>query len=327
MTTAASPQPTLVGIAKMAAESDLLEAKRQVEYRELETKSWINKCAERPNIPFAWSINPYRGCEYACQYCYARYTHEFMNLSPGADFETKIFAKEWSRSMFVTELRRIPRDEAIGLGTATDPYQPAERRYGLTRRVLECLAEDWGRTLYLTTKSDLVKRDVDLYRAIGQRNRVVINMTITTLDPGLARLIEPRAPRPSLRMDAVAALAKAGVAVGVQASPVLPGINDSHDSLDQIAWAAKEAGARHFIAFPVFLKPCSMGVFLPFLRRNYPHLASRYQAVFEKDAFLRGEYPQTLKARVAGIRARYGLGSREEADQPAWQPQLPLFAA
>lgn len=316
----------LVGIAKLAAESPVLEEKKVVEYRELETRRWIGKCSG-VNRPFDWTINPYRGCEFACRYCFARYTHELMELSPTDDFETKIFAKQWSRSAFATELRRIPRGEAIAIGTATDPYQPAERRYGHTRRMLEVFAEDYGRRIFLITKSDLVQRDVDLFKEINRRNRIVAHVTITTLDRELARLIEPRAPRPDLRIGAVRALAKAGVPVGISASPVLPGINDSYESLDGIAKAASEAGARHMNANVLFLKPCSREVFLPFLEQKFPHLLKRYREMYGNQAYQRGEYPDIIQSRVNQIRAHRGLIRREEEPFRFQEPQLALFAA
>src|SRR4029079_11688041 len=131
----ASSGPKLVGIAKLAAESDLLEAKRQVTYLEFEARSILNR--SKPNMPFTWTINPYRGCEFGCKYCYARYTHEFMELRDPLQFERKIYAKELSPARFREELGALPLGETIGLGTATDPYQPAERRYGVTRQMLE----------------------------------------------------------------------------------------------------------------------------------------------------------------------------------------------
>jgi DNA repair photolyase len=315
----------LIGIAKLAAESALLNAKAKVEYRELESRRWIGRCSGE-RVPFQWTINPYRGCEFACRYCFARYTHEFMELSPGEDFETRIFAKKWSASAFASELRRIPLGDGIGIGTATDPYQPAERRYGLTRRMLELIASDYGHRVSLITKSDLVARDVDAIAEVNRRNRMEVFVTITTLDRDLARLLEPKAPRPDLRMAAVRALADEGLPVGVTASPVLPGLNDSMESLDAVAEAARDAGATRFNAGALFLKPASASVFFEFLEQVFPELVSRYRDLYEGRAFLRGDFPETIKRRVTELRRRY----RFETDTPAWtpeHPQLPLFAA
>ncbi len=320
-------QVPLVGIARFAAESSLLEAKSVVEYREIETRSWIGRCSST-NKPFDWTINPYRGCEIACKYCYARYTHEFMDLSPGPDFETKIFAKHWSASSFASELARIPRGETIAIGTATDPYQPAERRYGLTRKMLEMFAKDYGRSIYLTTKSDLVQRDIDLFVEMGRRNRVGVTLTITTTNEELARLIEPRAPRPSLRLKAVQALADAGVRTGVSLSPVIPGLTDALESLESVVAAAARAGARSVWANPVFLKPCSYGVFLPFLRDRFPDLVARFEQMFANQAYLSGAYPQLIEGRAHFLRTKYGLQERPSTKSETLPGvQIPLFAA
>ncbi len=316
----------LVGIAKLAAESPVLDAKSRVEYRELDSRRWITRCESQRRLPFTWTINPYRGCEFACRYCFARYTHEFMELSPGDDFETQIFAKKWSASAFATELRRIPSGDGIAIGTATDPYQPAERRYGLTQKMLEIAAGDYGHRISLITKSDLVARDAELIAQVNRRNRMEVSVTITTMDRDLARLLEPKAPRPDLRMAAVRSLVEAGVTVGVTASPLLPGLNDSPESIDAIARLSRAAGATGFHAGAVFLKPASAGVFFEFLERVYPELVPRYRHLFADGAFLRGEYPEMLKRRVAEIRARHGFASATPSWTP-YSPQLPLFAA
>ncbi len=213
------PSNGLIGIAKLAAEGPLLEAKRRVEYHELPTRKFITRCSST-RVPFQYTINPYRGCEFGCKYCYARYTHEFMELREPEQFENRIFAKEWNAAAFREELVRIPLREHIAIGTATDPYQPAERRYGITRKILEIMAGERGRYIWITTKSDLVARDVHLLTLLARHNRVSVNMTVTTTDEQLARLLEPFAPRPSLRFAAIRALTGSGVACGVLCCPL-----------------------------------------------------------------------------------------------------------
>ncbi len=226
----------LVGIAKLAAQGPLVEAKRRVQYFELPTRRLLNRTTER--MPFAWTINPYRGCEFGCVYCFARYTHEFMELDPVHAFEEKIYAKQVSGGELREELRRVARSEGIAIGTATDPYQPAERRFGLTRSILEVFAKGSGRRLSLTTKSDLILRDLDLLREIARANVFHVNITITPLDEELARRLEVRAPRPELRLETVRRLADAGLGVGVFANPVMPLLTDSESNLDAVAAAA-----------------------------------------------------------------------------------------
>src|ERR1017187_2207945 len=271
----------LIGIAKLAAASPLLEAKRRVDYRELPTRKFITGCSSA-RVPFSYTVNPYRGCEFGCKYCYARYTHEFMELRDPEDFELRIFAKEWNAGAFREELARVPRREHIAIGTGTDPYQPAERRFGITRRMLEVFANERGRRLWITTKSDLVARDADLLARIAQRNRIGVNITVTTTDERIARLLEPYAPCPSLRLAAVHALTQAGIPCAVLCCPLMPLINDSEKSIDAVARAASEAGATTLHGNVLFLKPCSKQVFLPFLEMHFPHLARRYRERFER---------------------------------------------
>ncbi|MFZ0594672.1 MAG: radical SAM protein [Bryobacteraceae bacterium] len=317
--------PALIGIAKLAAEGHVLDQKRKVQYRTLPTRKWINRC-DSERVPFDWTINPYRGCEFGCKYCYARYTHEFMERWDSTSFETEIYAKDWDAGKFLEELKAVREGQCLALGTATDPYQPAERRYFLTRNVLRVLAKTSGRRVYLTTKSDLVTRDIDLWSAVAKRNQVAITMTVTTTDLVLARLLEPYAPRPDLRLRAVKLVADAGLRVGVIASPVLPLITDNEENLDLIAQSAKTAGAVSFGANVLFLKPCSRRVFFPFLEDQFPHLAARYRANYEHEAFLRGAYPERIRAMVRAIRLRHGLVERDAGEtRRELEQQLRLF--
>ena len=318
--------PELVGIARMAANSPTLEAKRRVEYLELESRSFLTRC-DSPRVPFRWTINPYRGCEFGCKYCYARYAHEFMELRDPLQFERKIFAKRFDPAVLREELARLERGETIALGTATDPYQPAERRYRVTRAILEVFAATNGFRLGITSKSDLIPRDLDLLREIARRHYLSVHITVTTTDRDLARLIEPMAPRPDLRLNAVRKLTAAGIRTSVFCAPVMPLINDSDPSLDAIAKAARAAGANNFGANVLFLKPCSYQVFLPFLEEHYPRLVRRYRERYAKSAYLRGEYPKTIQCRVAAIRRRYGFDAQDQPEPELWpkDPQLTLF--
>ena len=294
----------LVGIARLAARSELLEAKRSVEYFEILTRSVLNRT--KPTMPFQWTINPYRGCELGCKYCYARYTHEFMEMGV-AEFEEKIYAKTAAAHLLRQELGRVAAKDHIAIGTATDPYQPAERRFGRTRSILEVFARERGRFLGITTKSDLVLRDIDLLREIARGNVLGVHITITTLDEKLARLLEPRAPRPDLRLETVRRLSAAGICVSVFPNPVMPGITDSERSLDRVARAAREAGALSFGGGPLFLMPSAKQIFLPFVEREFPQLAARYRELYGSNAYLGREYKEQLRERVVRIRERYGL--------------------
>lgn len=289
-----------------------LDSKRAVEYFQLDSHNLLNRCSGS-RMPFEWTINPYRGCEFACRYCYARYTHEFMELRDPDLFDNRIFAKRWNPGDFRASLRRVKRGERIAIGTATDPYQPAERRYGVTRSVLEAINTVEGLQILITTKSDLIVRDLDLLRVIAVNNGLLVNITVTTTDAALARKLEPRAPRPDLRLGALAALRSAGIEAGVFCAPVLPLLSDSEDSLDAVARGAAAAGAGWFNGAPVFLREPSRGVFLEFLDREYPHLAGKYRERFDRSAHLRGAYAGMIQRRIAAVRQRHALcGSAPE---------------
>lgn len=323
-----APKNDLTGIAKLASESTPLAAKRRVEYREIETRRFIGRASGR-KMPFEWTINPYRGCEFGCKYCYARYTHEFMELRDTGQFEREIFAKSFDVEAFRRELRRIPLSEGICLGTATDPYQPAERRFLVTRKILSVFAGEHGRTLSITTKSDLFARDADLLEIIAKRNVLHLFVTITTANEKLARQLEPYAPRPALRLESISRLAAKSVRSVVLCSPLMPLINDSRANLSAVAHAAKEAGAIYLMGGVLFLKPCAQKAFFPFLEDCFPHLVRRYRERFTSRPFLDGHYPEMIGQRVREVRERYGLNQKPDRYQPEqWlgEPQLDLFS-
>ena len=320
-------QPRLVGIARLASEGESLREGHNVQYFTIETKSLLNRCLSKRQMPFTWTINPYRGCEFGCKYCYARYTHEFMEMRDGMDFEHKIYVKQHAAGLLRHELRRVKPDEAIALGTATDPYQPAEKRYEVTRAILEEFSRHGGFELGIVTKSNLVLRDLVLLKEITARNQLSVHITITTLNAELARILEPRAPRPDLRVDAVRALSAAGIRVGVSCSPVVPGITDSPKDLEAVVRAAAEAGADHLFANPLFLKPCSAAVFLPFLEQNFPHLAENYRQRYAGRAFLPQAYGSRLADLISKLKAKYRIvRHRRERNLYAAKWPVPHFA-
>ena len=319
-----SAKPALVGIARLASTGESLREGHQIEYFTLPAKSLLNRCISKRQMPFTWTINPYRGCEFGCRYCYARYTHEFMEMRDGMDFEQKIYVKQHAAGLLRHELGKVKSDEAIALGTATDPYQPAERRYEVTRGILEEFTHHRSLELGIVTKSNLVTRDLDLFAEIAKHNKLSVHVTITTLNTDLARILEPRAPRPDLRMDAVRTLSAAGVRVGLSCSPVVPGITDSPAGLEALVRSASEAGADYVFANALFLKPCSAAVFLPFLEQNFPHLAANYRERYQDRAFLPPSYAKRLSQLVAKLREKYKLSSRFRTQRPAFATKWPV---
>src|SRR5215472_3033759 len=306
----ASPAP-LVGIARLAAEGEAVAEGHQVEYLTLENRSILTRCTST-RVPFVWMINPYRGCEFGCKYCYARYTHEFMELRDSLDFERRIYVKQHTAWLLRQELKQVRRGQPIAIGTATDPYQPAERKFGITRSILEEFARHEGLSLGLVTKSNLILRDADVLQAIAGKNRLSVHVTITTLRTDLARILEPRAPRPDLRLQAVAKLAQAGISTGINCAPVLPGLTDSPAELEEIVKAAAQAGARSVWASPLFLKQCSAKVFLPFLQEKFPHLVATYEQRYADRAFASPAYQKRISALVKAYREKYGIASGDE---------------
>ena len=312
----------LVGIARLAASSPPADSRRaspaRPEYFVLPVRSILNRC-DSNRVPFEWTINPYRGCEFGCKYCFARYTHEYMELD-ATEFEKRIFVKQGAEAYLPQEIARKysyesaasggQAPEHIAIGTATDPYQPAEREYGVTRACLEELVKREGLSISITTKSNQVLRDLDLLRRIAEKSALFVNMTISTTRSRLARLLEPRAPQPGLRLDAVKQLRAAGISTGVFASPLLPGITDREGDLEAVAEAAHEAGAQWFTSGVLFLTPSSSKVFMPFLQEKFPRLVEKYRQWYTKNTYAPGEYRKKVAARVARLREKYGFDVR-----------------
>jgi DNA repair photolyase len=326
-----TPRAPLVGIARLAAKSPEAETRRKSaekpQYFFLPVKSILNRC-DSARVPFDWTINPYRGCEFGCKYCYARYTHEYMEID-GGEFERKIFVKQDAAGLLARDISQkysyeaktdgFAQSEHIAIGTATDPYQPAEKEYGVTRACLEELAKREGLSISIITKSNQIVRDVDLLRVIAAKSALTVNITVTTLRPRLARLLEPRAPRPDLRLAAVKELREAGIAVGVSASPLLPEINDVE--LEAVAAAAREAGAQWFFSGVLFLMPASARQFLPFIREKFPKLARQYEQWYGKNGYAPEEYRKKISERVRKIRETLGFAARPwEGVRPIARP-------
>ncbi len=321
-----------VGIARLAAEGESAGERKLVVFRTMAPRSLLNRTESKRMPWMTWTINPYRGCEFGCRYCYARYTHEFIHpAKPGAGggkpggsgepaagsdayelFEREIYIKQHAAWLLRQELGKVRPGEYIGLGTATDPYQPVERTAKVTRSLLEVLAERTGLTLGIVTKSTLIERDVDLLVRIAERNRLTVCLTITTPDARLARILEPRAPRPDLRFQTVERLRQAGLRVGVLCSPLMPGITDTPRALEAMARRAKKAGANFFASQPLFLKECSKGVFLRFVREHFPALEAMYAARYGQGAFVSKAYRERVAVLVKAVVKKHGLEARFE---------------
>ena len=252
---------------------------------------------DSPDIPFDRSINPYRGCEHGCVYCFARPTHAYLGLSPGLDFESKLFMKPNAPELLERELSApnyVPK--VIAIGTNTDPYQPIERRYKIMRRILEVL-DSAGHPVGIVTKSALVLRDLDILARMAKRDLVKVALSVTTLDPQLARTMEPRAATPQRRLDALRQLVKAGVPATVMVAPVIPALND--DEIERILEAVAAAGVRH-AGYVLLRLPLEVrDLFREWLMTNFP---DRYRHVFKLIRDMRGgkDHDSTFGQRQTG---------------------------
>ena len=326
----AIPSQASTSLVRWAREAEELAVRKEADYHELPCRNVISRC-NSPRVPFPWSINPYRGCAFGCVYCYARYTHEFLveksavtrdrsyETVPATimDFERRIYVKTGAAAALRQELRRRDyRGEHIAIGTATDPYQPAERRFKITRSLLETLADRHGMHLSITTKSDLVLRDLDLLREITRHSLLHVNITVTTLDTRLARELEPLAPRPDKRLAAVRELVDAGISCGVFIMPIIPFINDSEPQLDALLSAAATAGAAYVGYRTLFLRDCSRARFYPWLKQHRPEIYRRLRQLMDRDADVEDEYQDRIMARVRRLLRRHGIPSGSEYRQP-----------
>jgi DNA repair photolyase len=305
-----------------AAEPDQSSAAWKTEVCEEQARSILTRNAS-PDIPFDVSLNPYRGCEHGCIYCFARPTHSYLGLSPGLDFESRIFAKTNAPELLRRELAKPGyRPEPIALGVATDAYQPCERELQITRRVLEVLHE-CGHPVAVITKSSLIERDIDLLSAMAARRQAVAAVTLTTLDPAIARTLEPRASAPSRRLRTIRTLADAGIPVGVSIAPVIPFVTEP--DLERILTAAAEAGAVD-ASYIVLRLPWEVNpLFRQWLEAHFPDRAQRvmnrlremrggkdYDAEFGKRMRGEGVWADLIRQRFDKAVARLGLGSRAD---------------
>jgi DNA repair photolyase len=304
---------------------------RDIRYYASRARSIINP-PESTGMDF-WSINPYVGCAFGCAYCYARYTHGYVmdravndnpergDLRADRDempswlaFERRIMVKENAAEVLRRTLRHgserllgLTRGEHVQIGTATDPYQPAERRYRLTRGMLEVLAEHAELHIGITTKSPLITRDIDLLTRIARTSWIRVHISLITVDRDLARKLEPRAPTPEARLRAVARLASAGVRVGVNVMPVLPGITDAPAQLDALVRAIAASGATRIGTNALQLRAAARKRYLPFIEQEFPALAPKYRATYERGYLAGDKYRAGLARVMRRLCERYGV--------------------
>ena len=283
-----------------------LREKNRVEYLDLTCKSILNYCDTR-RMPDTFTINPYRGCEFGCSYCYARYTHEFMELD-WTEFEKKIFLKRQGAQVL---LRSLDPGKIAGrhlaIGTATDPYQPAEARFFLTRQLLEVFAQARNLSLSITTKSSLVKRDIPLFQQIARNNRLQVNISLISLDDKFLADLEPKASHPEARLKALREITQAGIRAGIFMMPILPGITDSPENLEAVVRAAKRNGAHYLGSNVLFLRESAKKIFYEFLRRKRPDMYRRYRRTYGTRSYMPRDYQRRVTTLVRALKEKYGF--------------------
>lgn len=304
---------------------------KDIHYHSAPAKSVLNG-PEVTGMGF-WSINPYIGCAFGCAYCYARYAHryvmerhaakeamtaplarDFAEMPPWLAFERHIFVKSNAPQVLRKTLRHgsdrhkaLINGDTVVIGTATDPYQPAERRFRITRQVLEVLAEHPDMSVSIITKSPLITRDIDVLSRINRHSRLSIHLTITTPDRDLARRIEPRAPTPEARIRALGRLREAGIDVGVNVMPVMPGITDNPSQLEELVRRVAAAGATHVNSCALRLQSTARKRYLPFVEAEFPHLAERYRNTYGHDYQAGEKYRTGLRKFFDRLTRKYGV--------------------
>ena len=290
-----------------------------------------------------WSINPYVGCAFGCAYCYARYAHRYVmerssaasrlsptlandltDMPPWLAFERRVFVKENAPDVLRRTLRHgsdkhlgLLKGETILIGTATDPYQPAERRFRVTRRILEVLAEHPGLNVVIISKSPLITRDIDLLTRIARQSRLSIHISLITLDRELARRLEPRAPTPEARIRALGRLRAAGIETGINCMPVLPGITDGPRELEALITRVAEAGATYVAGCALRLRSTARNRYLPFIDEHFPHLSERYRRTYSAGHEAGDRYREGLRRFFERTCRRHGIPSVSYSEDDA----------
>jgi DNA repair photolyase len=277
-----------------------------IRFHEVHAKSALNRVPEKSRMPFRYTVNAFRGCSHACTYCFARPTHEYLDMNAGRDFDHEIIVKVNVPELLAAELKRPAWErERVAFGTNTDPYQWAEGRYKLMPPMIEALAE--SRTPFsILTKSSLVMRDLDLLKEASRKVNVSVNFSVPTLEENAWRETEPHTPHPRKRLEAVAELNRAGIPSGILIAPLMPGINDDPKQVEEIIEIAERAGATFIGGISLHLRPGVKAVFMDWLRSSRPDLVEHYARLYEGRAYLKADDKRRVEAplRERGLTKR-----------------------
>ncbi|HXK08690.1 MAG TPA: radical SAM protein [Vicinamibacteria bacterium] len=317
------PAPSLAPLVG----KDVVRERGGVRYHVLEARSLVGRCAS-PNVPFDWTANPYRGCAMGCRYCYAAYTHGYLGKDGASEFHSVVYVKTGGEDETRRRLRAAAgRGELVALGTATDPYQPAEQASRVTRRFLEWAAQVRGLRLTLTTKGSLVLRDLDLLRRLHARGTLSVAVSLVSPHAALLRRVEPWAPPPEVRVEVLRRLAAEGIDAGLAIAPVLPGLTDGEEDIDALVRAAAGAGVRRVSWRLLFLRSPTREKYLEWLSREFPRYLPAYERAYGRRSHLAGAYADRMGALVERARARHGLTGETfgRCGDPPVERQLTLW--
>ncbi len=277
-----------------------------ITFHEVRCRSGLNRVPAASQVPFRWTINPYRGCSHACVYCFARPTHAYLDLDPGADFDREIVVKTNIAEVVRRELTRPSwAREAVAMGTNTDPYQRAEGRYRLMPKVISALVEQQT-PFSILTKGTLLSRDLPLLTAAAARVRVTVSISLALLDPELHATLEPGTPTPRARLDLVRRIRDAGLPCGVLVAPILPYLTDSDAHLRALVGQLTDAGATRVSGIVLYLRPGTREWFFGWLRRVHPELVEPYEALYGRGAYAPKAYSDDVQRRQRAIKAAVG---------------------
>ncbi|RZL76554.1 MAG: radical SAM protein [Rhodococcus sp. (in: high G+C Gram-positive bacteria)] len=279
-----------------------------ITFHEVLCKSALNKMPEESQLPFRFTVNAFRGCSHSCRYCFARPTHEYLDLDAGRDFDSQIVVKTNVAAVLRKELgRRSWKREHVALGTNTDPYQRAEGRYRLMPGIIRALAES-STPFSILTKGTLLRRDLPLLTLAAQQVPVSIGVSLAIHDPDLQKSIEPGTPNPKARLELIRAITDAGLPCNVMVAPVIPFLTDSVRHLDGLLESIADAGASGVTVFPMHLRGSTKGWFMNWLATEHPALVRQYRQLYGRAAYVPPEYKSWLKKRVDPLVDQYGLG-------------------
>jgi DNA repair photolyase len=300
---------------------------RGMTFYEVRARSILNKVPGGSRMPFAWTVNPYRGCSHACVYCFARRTHEYLDLDAGLDFDSKIVVKVNAPELLRKQLTSSRwAGDHVAMGTNVDPYQRVEGRYRLMPGILEAL-RNARNPFSILTKGTLVLRDLDLLREAAEVTEVSVNVSVGFVDETLWRQVEPGTPAPRARLSVCRTLTDAGIGCGVLMAPILPYLTDSPSQLEAAVCAIAAAGARSVTPLALHLRPGAREWYLAWLQRAYPELVPRYHELYGRGAYVPKAYQRSISARVLELARRYDLGAARSGDTRRQPVRLPAARA